>query len=303
MDEQSGAMPELSFRRGTVEDWSGVAPIVAETWAEGDYIDQAVWEAWASDAQGYLAVALHGGQIVATGKLTHLGPAEWWAEGLRVDPALRRRGIGQAITEHLIEWFRAYGEGFLRLATSSTNEAAHRIAARHGFRHTISYTLAEAPAQPTDFRNFKLLQPSNLEMVHAYLRRSPMYRINHFAEHGWQMTYLTRDRIAEYLARPDVQIAGWRQFDQLYGLAIIFLDESERYRSSEALYLGYVDAPDDTTLRAMLSGLQGLAAKRGRQKIAWKMPVGMGLERAVGAVGLERVWDWDIWLFERPLRV
>ncbi len=296
---------ELTYRPGSPDDWPRVAEIVAETWEEGDYIDEGLWQRWATAPQGYLAVAELDGVLAGFCKLTTFGPAEWWLEGIRVDPALRRRGIARALTAHLLEWFEKHGDGIVRLSTYSQNEASVRLATSFGFRHIISYTAVEARAVPSDFRRFKLLLPNQFDLTYRYLQRSPMYRVNRFTENAWKLYYLTRERLAQYLADEAVQVAGWRQFDQLHGLAILPTKPPDgRMPDPGRLTVGYLDAPDDTTLRAMLRALRGLAAHRGQESVVWKMPTGVGLERVIADAGFERVWDegGELWLFERPVR-
>jgi hypothetical protein len=129
-----------------------------------------------------------------------------------------------------------------------------------------------------------------------------MHRVNKFTEHYQIMYNLTRDRLEAYLADPAVQVIGWRQFDQLLGLAILFIEPPiDKPNPPNALYIGYLDAPDDTTLIAMLTALRGLGARRELDKIVWKMPLGVGLEAPLRQEPeLERVSPQDLQLFERP---
>jgi hypothetical protein len=48
----------------------------------------------------------------------------------------------------------------------------------------------------------------------------------------------------------------------------------------------------------MLNGLRGLALKRGHDRVSWKMPLGVGLEKASADCGLESQWESELWLFE-----
>ncbi len=279
--------------------------MVEHTWGEeGDYIREALWQQWAADTVGTLLVATHGEQIVGLCKVSRHGPAEWWFEGMRVHPQYRQRGIARALTEQALRWFRAHGDGLARMAIYSDNEASQRVARAFGFRHTLSYTRVEAAARPADYRNFRMMAPRNLPLIAAYLRRSPMHRINRFAEHYWKLYYLTHERLTEYLADAAVEVLGWRQLETLHGLAVLFTAAPQGYALAEddLLYVGYLDAPDDTTLRAMLAALRGLAARRGLAKVMWMMPLGMGLERLIGN-DVQRVWDGALMLFELPLRV
>ena len=307
MHNNSNPTHDILYRPGRTEDWPQVAPIVEQTWGGEDYITETLWQHWAEERTGRLVVAERDGQVIGLAKITRLGPAEWWLEGLRVAPEHRRQGIAHGLTAHLIEWFEKYGDGMLRLALFSENEASKKLAYAFGMRHTASYRKMVAPAKAGDYRNFRLLQPQNIDMIDRYLRRSPMYRVNRFVELDWTLYYLTSDRLASYLQSDYVQVLGWRQFGELHGLAIVFLRSLDARLSYDenSLQIGAVYAPDDTTLQAMLRALRGLAAYRGHEVAAWKMPVGVGLERATQYAGFEPEWDDDgaLWLFERPLRL
>ncbi len=304
MTDQAGGDADVSIRRGQADDWPAVAPIVANTWGDdGDYINEVVWRGWCADAEGSLVTAIGGGKIVGLGRVTHVGPSEWWLEGLRVAPDRRGEGIGGVLMDHLVSWFKAHGDGILRMSTDSQNDVSQKLAQQHGFRHTVSYMRMEGASQPTSIGKFKLLQAHNVDMVFSYVRHAPMYRVNHFAENYWKLYYVTRERLAEYLSDPNVLVAGWRELDHLHGVAIAFTQPPAGIDGEEeTLYIGYLDAPDDTTAEAMLNGLRGLAAHRGKAKIAWKMPTGMGLERVAARAGVTSVWDFALWLYERPIR-
>ena len=303
-------IPELRFRRGQAEDWPAVAPIVAQTWDGDDYIDEWLWQFWVNDRAGALIVATLDEKVAAFGKLSWLGPAEWWMEGLRVDPAHRQRGIARALHQHMIQVFRESGDGMLRFATGSNNEATHRIAAQTNFRHIMSYRPVIAPAIPgEDVTALRRLRGSTLEMAARYLANSPMNRANRYVEHRWILHYLTTERLRSYLRSDDAEVVGWRTADgQLGGIAILLSEysevrpsEGEGPEESRPFRMGYLDAVDDTTLTRMGLALRGLAATRGYDHVAWKMPLAVGLERLMPVMGFEPEYDFDVWLFELPL--
>jgi GNAT superfamily N-acetyltransferase len=302
----SAFVEKLQFREGQPDDWPGVSRITEVTLEGHDYIDQSVWETWATDPTGRLIAATYKEHIVGFGRVTSLGPAEWWIEGLRVHPDLQGKGIAGAMTNQLLAWFRQHGDGILRLAAENTNEAIVRIAEQNGFRHTVSYNLMEAAPTLADYSSFKILESQNLDLLHNYLRHSPMYRVNHFAERYGRLYYLTKERLADYLADSrQVHMLGWKQMDQLQGVAILFLSPPEgRKVDEDALHIGYLDTVDDTTLTSMLLALRGLAARRGNSKLTWQMASGFGLDGAAANADLGAVWsnDESLWLFELPIR-
>lgn len=303
-------IPELSFRRGLLDDWPAIARIVSDVCAGPEYIDERLWRFWVEDEAGALIVVTLDEKVAALGKLTQLGPAEWWMEGLRVDPAHREKGVARALHHHMIRAFWEIGSGMLRFSTASDNEATHRLAANTNFRHIMSYMPAIAPMLPgEDVSVLRRLRAPTLEMIARYLANSPMNRVNRYVEHRWTLYYLTMERLRDYLMGEDVEIAGWRMPDgQLGGIVILLPDQSptcpfarEDPDVNTRLRVGYLDAVDDTTLTQMGLALRGLAAQRGCEHVTWRMPLGVGLERLMPVMGLEREFDMDVWLYELPL--
>lgn len=299
MCASQSATTDLVFRQATTDDWPRVAEIVKESWDDGDYIDESIWQGWAtSGTPSRLEAGTQGGAIMSFAHLTELGPAEWWLEGVRVARDQRGKGYGRATLAHMLSVFTETGYGLLRFATSSQNEVMSHLAQQFGFHSLISYAPMEAPALPVDYRNFKVLQGHNLDIAYHYLRRSPMSRVNHFAEHHWTLYYMTQERLSQYLNTPAIQVLGWRQLDQLNGLAVIFPSDPQ----SGVMRLGYLDAPDDTIALAMLGAIQGIAVRRGFTSINWKMPLNVGFERRIESTQFSRRRDFDLTLFEKPLR-
>nr|MBN1228817.1 GNAT family N-acetyltransferase [Anaerolineae bacterium] len=305
--EMSSFASRLEFREGIEQDWPAVQAITARTWGGEDYLNQDLWSAWINDSTGALHVATFNQHVVGFGKVACLGPAEWWLEGLRVHPDVQGKGVARAIMAENMAWFSRHGDGIIRFATCSENEATGHLAREYKFRNTVSYVNVEAPTAQHEYHGFKLLEPQNADLVWNYLRRSPVYRVDHYVESLWKLYYLTRDRLETYLGDSSVDVLGWRQHDQLSGVAVIYNQSPEPALQLDAnkLYIGYLDAPDDTTLGAMLGALRGLAEARGYGHATWKMPKGIGAERVVGGSGFEITWpdDEEIRLYERPLNV
>lgn len=296
--------PQLVLRPANAGDWQQVAPIITQTWEDGDYIDEDLWHRWIEEPEGALIVATRQGDVAGCCKLTHFGPAEWWLEGIRVDIGLRDQGIGRQLTEYMVALFRKDGDGILRLATYSENAAARRLAADAGFRHISSYRQIVGVGWPGDISHMRRLRSQDLELILNYLRRSPMRATNRFVEHHWKLYFLTRERLAEYLASDDtIEVIGWREMDRLHGLIIHMLAPPEGQEWDEDwMNIGFLDASDDTTLSAMLRSLRALAARRGLERVAWKMPVGVGLERTIAGTSYKSEWEGELMLFELPLR-
>lgn len=273
--------PNLKYRPGKLEDWPIVAGIVATTWGGEDYITDLIWKEWVEDEASRLIVATITGIIAGFGRLTQFGEAEWWLEGVRVSEIQQGKGVGTAIVGQLVDAFMKHGSGTLRCATDSSNLASIGMLEAHKFRHTLSYVRLAASARAGNTYEFYKVGPKAFEHITQYLRYSPMYRIAKFLEHDWVVRSLTSNYIEHILADPNYEVLVWRAFDRLHGVAIIVHEVTSKnmgYRPDSVLYVGYLDAPDDTTLMHMMAALQTLAAERGLQGVRWYLPARAGFE-------------------------
>jgi len=135
----------IRVRRATEQDTAAVVAFTGTTWDGWDYLPD-VWASWLEARDGAVfaaevapseddAAAVRGGlgRPIAVGRLVLLSPGEAWMEGLRVDPAVRGRGVATAFQVAELTWAQAQGAVVVRYATGETNEASLRLAARHGF--------------------------------------------------------------------------------------------------------------------------------------------------------------------------
>lgn len=65
--------------------------------------------------------------------LARLGMTRAQIEGVRVDKAYRRKGVGEARFRHAIDSAKAYGCGLVQLTTDKKRNDAHRFYERLGF--------------------------------------------------------------------------------------------------------------------------------------------------------------------------
>lgn len=143
---------ELAVRPARAEDREAVFAFCARTWGDdGDYIPY-VWDEWLADMRG--ESALHGVVLVATldGRpvgITHLrmlSDDEAWIEGVRVDPAERRTGVGRALIGHALKTAQGRGATVARFFTDETNVASQQLFARFGFVRVAQMIRYATPA-------------------------------------------------------------------------------------------------------------------------------------------------------------
>ncbi|BAS26609.1 GNAT family N-acetyltransferase [Limnochorda pilosa] len=134
-DQGDGDPREVSVRPAVAADRGAVLDFCANTWPGGDYIPY-VWEDWLNDARGRLLAADLGGRAVGIAHVQRLADGSAWLEGLRVDPAVRRRGIARLLTQASLDAARELaGRGAIaRLMVSERNAVSRHLVERSGFR-------------------------------------------------------------------------------------------------------------------------------------------------------------------------
>jgi len=291
--------PRVRFRAGTLQDWPIVAPIVSRVWDGTDYINEDVWRRWVADETGTIIIGTVGGIVAGFARLTMLTEGEWWLEGARVAQTYQGRGVGQAIVGQAVELFKKHGSGILRCAVESGSDASQRMVESHRFRNTLSLATIEAPADEGHETMFHVMEPETQDIIRQYWRYSPMYRINNFYEFQWVLYSLSDERLVKFLHDDEIDVLGWREFDQLHGVAIISNQTTvKRYQQTQVLYVSHLDAPDDTTLVRMLKALQHLAFELGLDKVRWKMPRRVGFDEPLAAAGFSPATNSELWLYE-----
>lgn len=81
-----------------------------------------------AEVDGSVAGTVSGGDATTPG--TAAITAMW------VDPLYRRRGVGDLLIKHVLEWARGQGYSDVVLWVAERNEAAERLYERNGFRRT-----------------------------------------------------------------------------------------------------------------------------------------------------------------------
>jgi GNAT superfamily N-acetyltransferase len=194
---------EYLYRDVLPEDREQVLAFTANTWADGDYIDQ-VFDDWLANPSGRFLAVEHSAShnVVAIDKLTMLSPDEGWFEGLRIDPEHRGRGLAGRIQRFMLGEAAHAGARSIRLLTLATNTPIHRAAYRDGFSLLFlvrfwrwsadSGNSAETPS--TDARLILRPAPRN----HAHQLFSAWQQTSAGATHGllhrgWSFSRATED--------------------------------------------------------------------------------------------------------------
>ena len=133
--EATTARLPIAVRRARADDKSAVLAFASRTWDGWDYIPE-VFDDWLTAADGVLLVATRQAddRPVAVTRLAVLRGDEGWLEGIRVDPAVRGRGVATNLQIAELAWAHAHDLRVLRYLTGIGNEGSIKLGAHHGFR-------------------------------------------------------------------------------------------------------------------------------------------------------------------------
>ena len=262
-------MPHIEIRPARPEDREAVLAFSAHTWEWGDYIEY-VWDEWLHDPPGMLFVATSDGQPVGVAHMRMLTKTEAWLEGMRVDPAFRRQGIGSALYDAQLAEAKRRGATTARLITESTNTAAIRILEQTFMRQVGAYVPMHALPVTTPSRNTygmetpTLATTADIDDIINYLNVSNIFpAVGGLYYQGFIAFSITGELLKEKVAAQQIYLL--RRWDRLDGLAIAELSYGQR---GKHLFIGYIDGTTESisliayALRTKLPelGLEGVSA-------------------------------------------
>jgi GNAT superfamily N-acetyltransferase len=273
-------------RRALARDRKDILRICASTWHGWDYVPQYL-NRWLKGKGFYVIVQRQPGstsrtaeKVVGLGKYTELSPGELWLEGLRIDPTVRRQGLGWRLSRAIIRKARADKPDSIRLATGRRNTHSRRIIRRMGLRLKVTLWNREGrvpkrPGKPGTF-------VPDAEVAWDYLRRTEEFRASKglFA-HTWQFRTITPELVAEL--RRKGRVFGYGSNANLQGLLIL---QPGRYESGR-LDISFIDG-----VRKALPEFQReirVFARRDKSRFVGGMAAGRKMLRHLGGLRL-RGW-------------
>ncbi|HLG77901.1 MAG TPA: GNAT family N-acetyltransferase [Ktedonobacteraceae bacterium] len=233
-------MSQLHVRPARAEDRDPVLAFCTNTWEWGDYIPR-LWDSWLHDTTGRLLVATFDERPVGIVHVHFLNANESWLEGLRVDVAYRRQGIGRALTEAaMLEAMRAGGT-YVRLMIDSRNTSSMQLSESMHMRRVGSFSIYTAPPLPAPKRvvptQTQQASTVDLDEIIDYLNVSNMFPLVgglYYRRYtGYQVTAAL---LEEQIGAGNVYLL--RRWQRLDGLAIV---AAEAWQQEQVLTIGYID--------------------------------------------------------------
>ena len=258
-----------TIRRAQDSDRAGMETIAARTWGGDDYLPH-VLDDWLADPDGYYYVARREDQVVGMARLAHLGPDEWWLEGIRVHPDLYGQGIGRELHHFSVKQAQELGSGVLRLATSSANTAIHKLASETAFERVGNFVLYRTDGKEigNSADEFRAMTANDVPILRVWLDSSPYYsQAGRSLEQSWRWYFITDERLKERVEQS--LVFGWYKQQALQGLVILNPFPQPEPGRVPILNIAYLDASVGK-LATLALAVRGLAAQLGYRKMGMR---------------------------------
>ena len=314
---QSPETHQVVVRPARPEDRESVLAFCARTSPDGDYIPY-VWGDWLSDQRGVLLVAAVADRPVGIVHVRMLSEDDAWLEGIRVDPAERRQGVGRVLVSRSLVASRERGAAVARLITDFENYPAQGLIAAFGFTRVAEVrryrvdaltperllALAQEPGvEPVD-ENLSALAPNPMppalddtvpndarltipgpeefERIWTWLVQSNLAPLTGGLEFAnWTARALTEPGLRRYLSQERVLLL--EEWGTIVALAIL-RDVPARDGQPSRLEVTYMDGLSDAIGRLALV-LREVAAERGHARVGLWLPNLLILHDAMDGAG------------------
>jgi len=145
--------------RATRADAQGVIDLIGRVFVEYGWIwepatevpDLLRWTPHYEPPHGAFFVVREGERIVGSVGVNRVGDGTAELHRLYLDPALRGRGLGEALVNTILDWCRTHGVPRLVLWSDTRFMHAHRLYLRTGFRQTGERELPEDINQTREY--------------------------------------------------------------------------------------------------------------------------------------------------------
>lgn len=261
---------------------------------EGDYVAESL-QSWLIDPEGRLIVAECDGRVIGLAKLSRLSDADWWLQGMRVDPDFHRRGVATRLMAALVEaWNETEGEA-LRLVTASLRTPIHIISQRAGFSAIETFSLFTANAleckEVGSKQPFQKVELSELDRAYDFaLGSETLSPPERCVDMGWEWLPLHREHLKLKVAEGNAWwwegrsglVSAWRDVE--WGHPILMLNFA---------------ACDWGPLPDLLGGFRRLAGAEGCVEAGWMASLEPGFCEALEKAGYLRKAENHLVLYEK----
>ncbi len=263
--------------------------IARRTWNGNDYIPF-VLDGWIADSTGWIFCAIMNDQTVGMIRLSRLSDTQWWMEGLRVDPAVKGKKIGQHLFGYALDFWNSRYQGVIRLLTHDTNSVSQHIAERNNFILRSRLDLYEAEPGPECSNEMEMAQTSDLDQIFHWLSALEDHPILiPYLDYGWVINSPEKAMIHDL-------IVGKKVWVNINKQAVLILQPE----FSPDYPVSFIQAvqPGQLGLENILLSARRILSDQGWQKLSWMAPVQEEIEKVVIRSGFEKIPEERVRLYE-----
>ena len=297
---QTFSSGQVICRPAIERDLEEIKEFCKTIWDGQDYVPDVI-DDWFHDPQGIFAVAEYEGHAIACSKITWLADGQWWLEGFRVDPTYQGLKVGSLIHQYVDQWWLDYGDGLLRLMTSSKNTPVHHLCEITGFRKLFEVRgyNAESLAGEADMFAPAASRHQDLQSVIEFARFSPSMAItNCVVDFGWRyVDPIYRGALSDLFSSYSSFEKNFFWWFKDKGLLVVW-DDFDPDEGRQMMGIGVL-ACGLEEMSALLMDVRHLAAEQKKTSVFWLAPLHDQVQAALRQAGFSSDWDNTAYVFEK----
>jgi N-acetylglutamate synthase-like GNAT family acetyltransferase len=301
----------FEFRQLEASDKERVLQISSKIWEGDDYMER-VFDSWVTDKNGEFVAALRNNVIVGFAKITLLTPHYVWLEGLRADPDSTERGIGTALTQHILHRLKQIKTlKSIRFTSYYLNVESRRLSEKLGFKPVLSLSNMHLDLESEKLQQFQDAKSRTFPYVHHEVALKDTYDLISSSEFlklsggllyiGW-VGYPFSLKMLDELFFSNDQFLVTKEGDEITGLLLYDMHKSYWNCCS----ISYFYAQNNAIADRLISDLLALSIQKGMDSIEVKIPDCENLLDYFKSCGYG-FYSWesenDFLLYEYPLPI
>lgn len=288
------------IRKIKPEDKSCVLEIASKIWEGDDYLPQ-VFDEWIKDPNGVFAGLWENEILIGFGHLKYLTPSDIWLEGLRKDPDLNVKGVGEKLSHYYLKILKKNPNiTSVRFSTYFDNIASIRLNEKLGFKKILylSHKELELKKNKKSQVHSNLIKEKSFNKIQKYIENSSFLKFSkNFISKGWTVYPYSRELLKQFY--DDEQILSFNENDVIKGVAIY-----SKVNYKDVFWISFLEAENELVYAELLKYLINFALNQKKKFIEINIPELNKLKKVCAKYKFES-WEQenDFFLYELPLEI
>lgn len=288
------------IRKIKPEDKQRVLEIASKIWEGDDYLPQ-VFDEWVQNPNGVFAGLWENNILIGFGHLKYLTATDIWLEGLRKDPDLNVKGVGEKLSHYYLKILKKDPSiTSVRFSTYFDNIASIRLNEKFGFKKILYLSHKELELKKVEkLKNLsKIKTAKDFNKIQKYIECSYFLKLSkNFISKGWTVYPYSRELLKQFY--DDEQILSFRENDVIKGVAIY-----SKVKYKNVFWISFLEAENELVYAELLQYLINLAKKQKKKIIEINLPDFPKLKKVCAKYKFES-WEQenDFFLYELPLEI